>query len=340
MKNAYLVVPDLHYAGTKANRKNYRSEVLSVIGQFLSINEEYLQQGYETYLLFLGDVIDGSILSPKEAMRCVDLFRFVARCFKRVYTVLGNHEQNNTLSNPFWFLVGELEDESLHSIMRSIQPQSVDGCISVPAILVDGEVSFYFNHYGIAPKVPPGGGVHIGLFHQDIGSPSICKLWGEYDDVEKVSYIQQYSFSYFGHMHLASGCYKLNAEGTCFGEWLGTCVGTTITEVEQLDRQGTIPVILVEDGVYKDTVRHTYKRSDPQEVLDYGQIARMRELQEIKKVRDSITPINLEFESLSDRVRLAASTANLEFLFDLMSEPSDIVLCSYKDSLSGVVIGE
>ena len=340
MKNVYLIVPDLHYAVSKEHRKDYMSEVLSVMTQLLAVRQKYTDSGYSVKIIFLGDVVDGSITKADEAMRCQSLFRYYCALFDEAFCVLGNHEANNLVSNPFWFLVSDLEDPALKKINKALQPQGVENILRLPATVVDGEVIFYFNHFSVETKIPQGSGVHIGLFHQNIGSNEICKMWGTFQDVEEAAVIQGYNWSFFGHMHLAQGKYFLNERHTCVGEWLGTCVGTNVIEVETLPVQCKIPAVVVCDGKFIKVEDNFIKRSDPASVIDYNRLAITRStsamVKEIKTIAVRSTLSSTLFESVKD----AADGLNLGVLVDLLLQSESTVKLEYKRGLEQSILKE
>lgn len=309
-----------------------------MLSQILEVRESYSQKGYSVSIIFLGDVVDGPITQAEDAMRCQNLFRYYTALFKNTYCVLGNHEINNVKSNPFWFLVSELEDTELSQVNRALQPQAVEKVLRIPATVVDGEVTFYFNHYGLDPKIPESGGVSIGLFHQNVGSNDICKMWGTFTDVEEASFMHGYNYSFLGHMHLASGKYYLNTEHTCMGEWLGTCVGTNVTEVESLNQKCNIPAILVEDGKFISVEDNYILRSDPSKVVDYVKLKITRTTTDmVKEVRDLVSS-SYSGDSLYDMVRNAAASAQLEVLIDLFSSGEEATIREYKHGLENNLI--
>ena len=320
-RNAYLVLPDLHYAVSKEHRVNYLSEVLFVLNQVDSVREKYIKKGYNVHLILLGDVIDSSIRNPEDAMRCQNLFRFYASLFSSVSCVVGNHEITYSVSNPFWFLVSSIDDEALKQLPKPLQPQGISPVFSIPATLQDGEVTFYFNHYGTSPKTPEHDGISIGLFHQNIGSNSICKMYGEFIDVEEASFVHTYNYSFFGHMHLAYGEYSLTATDNCICSWLGTCVGTNVTEVEELGAEFNIPAILVEQGLFSKIERNTVKRKSPRDCIDYTKLTVTRSLnEEIAKLRN-FTVSSSSASTLFDRVM--DSCGELREIACLLLSPPD-----------------
>ena len=61
MKNAYLIVTDLHCDTEKANRLNYFGECLGAIQSVMTIAAKYREQGCSVRLIFLGDVFDAGL---------------------------------------------------------------------------------------------------------------------------------------------------------------------------------------------------------------------------------------------------------------------------------------
>lgn len=336
MKNAYLIVTDLHYAENKANRKDYFSEILQILQNIAELSLKYRQKGYSPQLIFLGDVTDTSIANAEEAMRCVDVLRFFVSQFDRAYSVVGNHEETYIENNPFWFLVSEIGDKSLSRLPRALQPKSVYPCIAILDTLSDGEVTFYFNHYGIVPKVPEAEGVRIGLFHQNIGSNDICQMWGTFDNVEEAAYVQAYNYCFFGHMHMAYGKYELNEKGTCIAEWLGSCGRANILEVENAPLKVNVPAILVEDGIFNSIEDNYLTRPSAEECIDYDKANLMRTTAaQLKEMQDKI-PTGTLSTSLLASVTEGINLAGLGPILTMLQGSYDSLWFQYQQGLQQV----
>lgn len=333
MKNAYLLLTDLHYAESKANRVNYLGEVLDIVQSVLQIADECKEKGYNTKLILLGDVVDRSMSSSEDALSCQDVLRFFFSQFSEVYCVVGNHEETFITDNPFWYFVSEIGDETLAKLPRGIQPKSVIPCITVPSTVTDGEVTFYFNHYGIPPKVPDKVGKTIGLFHQNVGSNDICKMWGTFDDVEEAAYIQGYNYCFLGHMHLAYGKYYLNEQHTCLCEWLGSAVRANVLEVENAPLEVNVPAVLVVDGRLEGIEDHLIARKPASECIVYDKVNLMREnTSKIQQMRDSV-PKGLTSSTLLESIRDSARLVQLEPIIDMLLGSMDTLRMQYKDGL-------
>lgn len=336
MKNAYLILTDLHYAVSKEHRINYLNEVLSILQQSLAVQQKYRDMGYRVFLIFLGDIIDGPIQSSEDALRCQVILRWYCATYDGAYAVLGNHEINNYSSNPFWFLVDGLEDAALSGLQRPLQPQGLEPVLRVPDVVHDGDLHLYFNHYGISSKIPVSAGVNIGLFHQNVGSNDICKMWGTFADVEEASFVQAYNYLFFGHMHLANGKYKLNEAGTCVGEWLGSCVGTTVVEVETLPSKLNIPAILSEDGRFISVEDNPIDRSNPSEVIDYTRLDFTKKAKEAVKEKQKADSVPVIGDSLFSRIKFAADGLGLGGIIELLSSDHGAVLREYREGLNAI----
>lgn len=333
MKNAYLVVTDLHIDFAKANRLNYFAEVVDAMNSILSVATKYREMGCEVKLLLLGDVFDGSISNPSDAMQAVELVRYFCANFAGTWSVVGNHEISYAKDNPYWFLVSSLDDPSLSSVRRYIQPRGLSPTVVVPDVLEDGEVKFYFNHYGTSAKTPSGTGVFIGLFHQNVGSNDICKMWGTFDDVEEAAYVQAYNYCFFGHMHLAKGKYYLNSSHTCLAEWLGTIGRTKVTEVSDEDLQVNIPCIRVDDGKFVGIEDNSITLLSEEASIDRARLQASEESKRIVQEHRQISVNTFKGKTLFDSVEGSLEGTPLAFLLSFLDHSWDEVQHSYNETL-------
>lgn len=288
MKDAYLVITDLHFDYSKANRLDYFRESLNNIENIMGIAAKYKEKGYSVNACFLGDVFDSSFSNVMEAMQAVDIFKFFCSNFTNVYSVVGNHEITYAKNNPFWVLTANVEAESISSIKRYLKPIGICGTLVVPDVIKNGDTTIYFNHFGTTAKVPNTKGVNIGLFHQNVGSNDICKMWGTFDDIKDADYVLGYNYCFFGHMHMAKGAYWLNKTQTCKGEWLGTLGRTKITEIEDDNLQVNVPAILIDDGVFKCVEDNHFNLPPYKECVDQKKVEASKVGEEIVKEHQKV----------------------------------------------------
>lgn len=339
MKNAYLLVTDLHLDFNKANRINYFSEIVSAMSDILEIVQKYRSSGYSPKVLFMGDLVDGSLSNASEAMQITEILRFFCSNFDSAYSVVGNHELTYAKDNPFWFLVSSIQDELLASVKRYVQPRGMNDTIFVPDVLADGEVSIYFNHYGIPAKTPEAGDVRIGVFHQNVGSNDICKMWGTFDNVEEASYIQGYHYCFFGHMHLAKGKYYLNESHTCCGEWLGSIGRTKINEILDDSLQVNIPVIRVSGGKFEG-IEDNYITLKPfDECVDKVKLEAVMQSKSLVEERKQLALNAYTGDTLFNSLMGSVQGTSMEILMGILDKPWEKVELEYRTTLANPGVG-
>lgn len=337
MKNAYLVVTDLHCDIEKANRLNYFGEVLNAMQDIMKFASEYRERNYSPKLIFLGDVFDAGMANPSDAMQLMEVFYYFCSAFDNVWSVVGNHEISYAKNNPFWFLVSEVSDDALFKLKRYIQPRGLNSRIDVPDKIVDGNTAIYFNHFGVEPKVPTDGEVKIGLFHQNVGSNEICKMWGTFDDVEEASYVQAYNYSFFGHMHLAKGEFWLNEGHTCKGEWLGTIGRTKVDEILDDSLDVCVPTVLVDDGVFRTVERNIITLPGRQDTIDFPKFEAAKKSREIRMERDKVAVNNYTGTTLFETLQGSFAGTPLAFMFSFLDHPWEDVYREYTETLRNPV---
>lgn len=293
-KVAYLLMTDLHFAFRMNARKNYFKEIFDIIHQIIEIKEKYEQDGYEVILMLLGDIFNRGISDPTEAMQALELFKYIFSLFSKVYAVIGNHEFSYYKNNPFWFLVSQIEDKSILTIHKKMkQPLGFTNYITVPDRITDGNVSFIFNHYGVGIKeITKDAKINIGLFHQDIGSEQISKMYSNYEDIEKSDRLAYYDYCFFAHLHTASGKYNINDNFVAY--YLQSLGRTNHTEVDNSDLERMIPIIKVIDGDFNGIEENKIKLPTREEILDINQIlTAQKKYQENKAIKQETEHIVL-----------------------------------------------
>ena len=333
-KRAYMLVTDLHIGLKKANRIDYFKEVLKSLSDIIAIAEHYKNEDKcQTNLILLGDVFDISITNASDAMQASEVFRFFCSNFDNVWAVVGNHELTYAKDNPFWFAVSDITDPDLQAIKRYIQPRGLTNTVSIVDKIVDGELVFYFNHFNTPTKRPVDGAVRIGLFHQNIGSNSICKMYGQFDDVEKTPVIQSYNYCFFGHMHLAKGKYYINPEHTCLCQWLGTIGRTKIDEVIDTDLQVDIPTVIVEDGAFIGIDDNFIKLVPSSKCIDKNKLAVETKTKQAIEMHRQSAVASFKGETLFKTLETAFKGTELEFFLGFLNKDFNSVVYEYKKTL-------
>lgn len=256
-RNAYLLVSDLHYSDVqKTNRINYQDEVNYVLQYIFKCVKKYKDIGYDVNVIFLGDIFDTSFKSITKAIRANNIISTLAQACK-VYSVLGNHEITYSKNNPFYSLVRNVDSGYIKSYSKKeLEFTGVRNSINIPDKLVDGEVVFYFNHYGMDVMEPKIGVTRIGLFHHDIVHSSIRKyassmlgeeMYGVTIDDTRCDALGMYTHCYFGHIHKIYGKFEIEDSKTLL-HYLASLGRPNVSEVRDDFLERCIPAVLVHNG--------------------------------------------------------------------------------------------
>lgn len=267
MKNAYLIVTDLHmFYKNLRNRVDYGGEISFAWDKIMEIVAKY-EKNYCVTVLFLGDLFHRGYQDTFSAIVGNNMFQHLHKRVNGVYTVLGNHEVSYYKDNPFYTLVKTIDSERVRSArLKVCKPVGLQNTVNVVDELSDGEVTFYFNHYGTGIAAPKDGGVNIGLFHQDIVSRTVIaqaedtfgtQVYAQETDVEGKGLLRGYNYSFLGHMHQMFGMYGLDDGGILY--YLGSLGRTNTVEVNDDFLTRDIPVVLVNDGKFAGIEKNEFR---------------------------------------------------------------------------------
>ena len=127
---------------------------------------------------------------------------------------------------------------------------------------------------------------------------------------------------------------------TCVCEWLGSCVGTNVPEVEELKEPLVLPAILIEDGVFSGIEHNSIKRLPAETAIDYNRLAITKETSKLVAAKKDLVLREFAGGTLYDHVFLSAKESGLEFFLNLLSQSYDQVKAQYKESLEFVLAPE
>ncbi|WP_394862088.1 metallophosphoesterase [Paraclostridium bifermentans] len=301
-KQIYLVVTDLHFSyKNKDSRFNYIAEINFVMDKIMTLIEEYIEEGYEVYLLFLGDIIDNSFKDMQRAIVFNNYFVYFKQICKRIYSVIGNHEMSYYKDNPFWSLMSRIDSDKVKSVLtRSWQPQGLLQLIEIPDTLEVGDTVIHFNHHATPVSTPVEGKINIGLFHKDIVSKAIVAdmtqnlgldiFESNPSYIESSPVISGYDYCFMGHLHKVYGHWQYENEKT--GKttdlrYLASLGRPNHSEVQDNFLERNIPGIVFEDDKFKEIVDNKfnlYSRGETvkEDVIEYKQA----KYQEVKTRRE------------------------------------------------------
>lgn len=347
-KNAYLVITDTHLGNmVTSSRKNYRDEIFSVEKQLLEIAIKYKKADYNVIALFLGDIFHNSYKDVTDALLDKDFINLWRLKVGEIFTVMGNHEFTYYKANPFYTSIASIESELVQKVSNKVwTPLGVSNILRVVDTLEDGEVSFYFNHYGTGVQTPTGS-INIGLFHQELVDPQIRaeaertigkSIYAKTTELENSGILAKYDYCFLGHMHSIYGVWKA---GKTYLHYLASLGRTNETEVRNDFLERNVPCIIVEDGKFisvQDNFITLLSREESivEEVITKNK-ERYTEAKEIRSIRDYVPLGDNPIENL--QTRFAEEPNVLGIISDLLKTDEDFRLAKIKRDMRGLNIG-
>lgn len=328
-KNAYLLLSDLHYYPTLIARKNYQLELLEVFNIVICLSNNYRKRNYNVFLIFLGDIFHRGIKQTPNALTALTLFNYVCSFFDKVFSLIGNHEFSYYDDNPFWYLISEIEDTSILNLKNLImQPKGLKNTFNIVDKIEDGNTAIIMNHYNLPIKpAMPNKKVNIGLFHQDIGSIKLGKMWTSFEDIETSSKLDGYDYCFLAHLHDIYGKFEVNSKLIAY--FLSTFGRTNHLEIDDNKLERNIPAILINDGNFiriEDNYLFLKSRVD---ALDLGQINLIQQLRKEDKNLNKLDSNMTSGLTLYDTLQTSIINTDFKLLLNLLSSPTDAIQKEY-----------
>lgn len=312
-KNVYHLITDSHfdYQG-KNNRVDYLGEI-DLVKSIIMERVLYTNSlGFNSYVVFLGDVYNHGFKDVESAMAEIDFMALLNSITKGVFSVIGNHELHFPKGNPFWSLLSEIPEGMTNLPTNNLKLKGAAGLLQITDRLVDGNVVFNFNHYGSGILKPIPNKVNIGLFHQDIVcSPAInsAKMKGlnPYESkailLDSNDVLVGYDYSYFGHFHKYYG--KWEIDNGRFIHYLGSLVRTNVTEVNDNFLERTLPCVYVEEGKLIKIEDYKFNLPNEQQCVKIDVVEKERKRRKVKKEIIDVKKKELITEDVISSVKLA-----------------------------------
>lgn len=332
-KNAYHIITDTHFDYTdKENRISYVNECLYVKRKIVERVNYTNSLGYNSYVLFLGDIYSKGYRSVEAALAEFDFFTYLDKITKGIFTVYGNHEQSFPSGNPFYNLISNIPNDVTNLPHNRIKLLGITGLLEIRDRLVDGNVVFNFNHYGSRVLEPLPDKINIGLFHQNITcGPAVASagLRGldQYETksikLEEHDVLFGYDYSFMGHFHKYYG--KWMIDGKRYLYYLGSLNRPNYTEVSDDYLERTIPCVYVENGELTNVEDYKFNLMSEKECLKFDVIEKQKEKREKRKELMNIINLDICTEDLIDNVKL-------KFNSEIYNHIIDSVLLDVKDN--------
>jgi len=314
MTNAYILITDLHLADRNIRaRIDYRNELNVVLHEIESTISSLKGRGVDSVnLLFLGDVFDRGYRNVLQGINDAMWFtRLSKKC--NVYTVVGNHELTYFHGNPFYTLATGWETNRANTNLKyKTVFTGKENILHTPDVLQDGNVAFYFNHYGLPALTPEKDTTSIGLFHLDYHPKLVVqdaerngrKLWHSDNQVQD-GLVNGYKYCFFGHMHTMQGIYETEAGTTlCF---LGSLGRTSVSDLAT-DPKRMLPIVLVRDGELESIEPHYFTLPSIAESADMVEVEKNHKDYEKLKQKVAIKTKDIFYKDTAAAVAELLST--------------------------------
>lgn len=261
-KNAYLIISDLHdHCRNLENRYDYPGEVNDVKSRIIDLGVQYKEKGYDVYAILLGDVFHRSYQNVVSGILVNNYWYLANDLFKKIYSVLGNHETTYYSSNPFFTLINSIESTKIQMLHNKVwQPLGLTNIFNVVDEIVDGNVRFLFNHHGCPITMPDSSYYNIGLFHTDFVLTEISKASEDiyhmnpyvvnHVSAKNNELLELYDVCFFAHHHKIYGKWEITTDKKhrCVVQHLASLGRPNVTEVNDNFLRRDIPVVLISDG--------------------------------------------------------------------------------------------
>jgi hypothetical protein len=304
MVNVYLIVSDLHLKETNfQGRVNYEKECDHAFKNLIDVIFKYKDLGHKVYLIFIGDLFHGSYKKVFKAIAAKDKFVLLGRNVDGMVSAIGNHEFSFYSDNPFWTLMSKIEAPSIRKILNKIwQPVGQMDTIRILDELIDGDVRFIFNHFGITThQATVDGHINIGIFHQDLYAKeitdNISAEIGEdifehtpvYFDQSTVLY--GYDHAIFGHNHMLYGQWNYVCDRTGYNtnlRYLSSLNRTNHREVNDKFLERNIPAVIIEDGKFSRIEDNKFTLMSREQCVNEKEVKIAQEYRALVKERKEI----------------------------------------------------
>lgn len=318
------MISDLHrHYNNKANRIDYTNEVKYVDSVIEKQLIRYSEMGYRNYIIYLGDIFDISMRSSESSMKFLSQAEHQIKLASSAFSVVGNHEFTYYASNPFWYLMKEINSVNVNNYRNGkfVAKGSVNNLI-VPDKLIDGEVEFIFNHYGCGVQQPSSDKISIGLFHQDIffksvledakrnnrevfvpeQSKAIDSKISRFGYAGDTDLLEGYKRCFLGHNHLLYGDWY-DGDRDLMISYLGSLGRTAVTEVANSFLERNIPTVIVKDGKLERIDDNKFNLLSREECVDEVSVIESKKKYNLQKEKKRIKRQDIVNENTVDSLK-------------------------------------
>lgn len=324
-KLAHFNIPDLHVFHSLANRFDYYSEILSIVERVGRVVSKYKQQGYTCISLLNGDVAHKG--SPKDSLNnyAVQAIKLLLSYFDENYLNLGNHEFSYYKNNPIFTFIKEIEDPRVRANYPHIKCSSLVEDLRVIPMLEYEDFEIVFTPYKYLPIRGNKPISHLVMHDDLLSNHSHNRLSTEMPEYQiKRVFVNENEFDYIycGHSHRIRETWQ-HGNTTIYN--MSSLGRSNVNEIDDSFRHRIIPVIISEDGYFKEVVDEALTLHKREDVVDETKLEKSRLLyqntKERKEVRGSlaISQTKNPIEALEEDIELA-DNPNLSSILEILKQ--------------------
>ena len=339
-KLAHFNIPDIHAYHSLANRYDYNAEVIAIIERIGRLVQKYKMQGYTCISLLNGDVAHRG--SAKDTLNdyASQAIKLLLSFFDENYLNLGNHEFSYYKNNPIFKFIHEIEDDRVSRHYPHIKGSSLVEDLKVVPKVEYEDFEIVFTPYGFTPIRGEKPISHL-VMHDDLVSDhaynKLTTQMPEYRMKRKFLDASLFDYVYCGHSHLICETWR-HGETTVYN--MASLGRSNVTEVDDSNRRRIIPVILSENGYFKEVVDESISLHKREDVVDEVKLEKSREAyqqaKDRKQVRESlsISQTKNPIEALGEDIEISDND-NLRTIFGVLQQGRLVTYREIKDLLGG-----
>ncbi|MFF2798160.1 metallophosphoesterase [Lysinibacillus xylanilyticus] len=324
-KVAHFNIADVHAFHSLANRYDYNAEVLGIIERVGRVVYKYKMQGYKCMSLLNGDVAHRGSTKDDLNDYATQAIKLLLSYFDENYLNFGNHEFSYFKNNPIFKFINKIEDPRILANYPHLKCSSLVEDLRVVPILEYEDFEIVFTPYGYLPVRGSKPISHLVMHDDLLSDHAYNKLSTEMPEYKiKRKFVNQNEFDYIycGHNHMIRETWQYG-KTTVYN--LSSLGRSNVNEVDDSFRHRIIPVILSEDGYFKEVVDEAITLHKREDIVDEAKLEQSRVAyaasKERNEVRESLTisqtrnPIQALEEDIS-----IAENPNLNVILDILKQ--------------------
>lgn len=324
-KIAHFNIPDIHAFHSLANRYDYNAEIVSIIERLGRMVKKFKMQGYTCISLLNGDVAHRG--SSKDTLNdfAFQAIKLLLSYFDENYLNVGNHELSYYKNNPVFKFIKEIEDTRLLQVYPHLKCSSLTEDLRVVPRLEYEDFEIVFTPFAFNPIRGDKKYSHLVMHDDLVSDHSFNKLATEMPEYKmRRKYVKEseFDFIYCGHSHLIRETWQ-HGDTTVYN--LSSLGRSNVNEVNDSFRHRIIPVILSENGYFKEVVEETITLHKRVDIVDEKKLEKSREAYQAAKERKqtreslSISKTKNPIEALAEDIEVSENP-NLSVIFDILKQ--------------------